>query len=483
MSQSRSPIMLASRAGSLSPPAPVAAPPLPAGRGPAYPAAGPAPAGPSALAEAVRQALKDAAQNRPGRVALHLAGGAAAHRRRVLKVLLQDAAMSGGGQVFETTTGELLLLGAAAGAAARVTQVLAGMAGMAGTAVPGTLWHLPDDAGPLVHWAAAAQLAGGPPVVALGPPADIAGLDQRIAALRPEALARRQAVLRLARGGNRVEGVVLHLSAALLAAEIGTLAADPDLFAHAEDRLATRLTTLMEDAALAAAPLLLLPLPRRGAPPPAPRAGLVGVLPLAEAANPAALLARRAQLAAGGWQLALGGISAAALRLLVPAALPADLLLLQWSPAMAQPGLADGLARIDPARLVLLGCDGPEALAWGSGQGISRFAGPHVEAMLAAARLANCPRAGECTARQCSERAGAVALAGRAGCGNPALLAAMLPADGFAALQQGGAAAAAAQAGLRRPGLGQTGLGQTGLGQTAADGLGLAATGLGRTAA
>jgi hypothetical protein len=60
-------------------------------------------------------------------------------------------------------------------------------------------------------------------------------------------------------------------------------------------------------------------------------------------------------------------------------------------------------------------------------RGIRRFQGRYVDAMLGAARIVSCPAAETCTLRQCIERATATARAGRAGCGNLALLNAGAP--------------------------------------------------------
>jgi hypothetical protein len=138
------------------------------------------------------------------------------------------------------------------------------------------------------------------------------------------------------------------------------------------------------------------------------------------------LAGTRAALAQAGWGLALAGLDVAALRLVPPAGLAADLRL-RWSPAMTDRAVATALRGTSPARLVLTGCDGPEAMDWGRSQGLTHFAGPHVEALLAAARLAACPEAKGCTHAACAERAAAAGPALRAACCNPGLLARLLP--------------------------------------------------------
>jgi hypothetical protein len=372
-----------------------------------------------ALLEAGRRAV---AAGVTGRVALRLLGvPSASHRRRVLKVLLQDAAQTGGGQVFETTTGEMLLLGTQASAAARATAALGRLAG----SVPLVLetWPLPQEAQRLMAWVESANLlpAAGPAPATPG----IGGLDALLATLPPELVLRRRAILRLG-SEMALPGRLLELSRPALAAELGALAEDADLRRHAEDALVRRLLPqLATPGPLRPQGTLLLPLPIDHLPGPVPRPGIVGVLPLQAAADPDALEERRSALAEQGWGLAIGGLDAAALRLVDADAIPADWLLLQWSPALAalNPALAPATLR----RCLLLGCDAPDALAWGQSRGINRFVGPHVEAVLAAARLAGCRDSAGCTQRQCGERAAATAAAARIACRNHALLDATLP--------------------------------------------------------
>jgi len=378
------------------------------------------------LLAAARRLLAEAA----GRVALYLPPGGpltgAPHRRRVARLLLQEAALSGGGEVLETAAGELLLLGTAGPVAARTAAVLARLAG---DAAGPDIWRFPADAERLLAWAGAACLPPpAPPVPDLTAPA-LPGLEAMLEALPLDRVLRRRAILHHTPGAPPLLAARrLLLSRSALAAGLGPLAGDADLLRHAEDRLAASLATRLpgKEQDPPDGPLLL-PLPLGSPPVPAPRPGLVGVLPLAAAAHPAALAATRAALAQAGWGLALAGLDAAALRLVAPAGLAADLLLLRWSPAMAERAAAAALRGLPPARLVLTGCDGPEALDWGRSQGITHFAGPHIEALLAAARLAACPKAVACSQPQCAERAATTGPAARAACRNPVLLARLLP--------------------------------------------------------
>jgi hypothetical protein len=244
--------------------------------------------------------------------------------------------------------------------------------------------HLPRES------AAAATGVGGPEAPLEAPP--VAGVVAR----RP--------VLRLL--PSRLPGLAaerLVVSRRSLAAALGgATAGDEDLRRHAEDRIAARLPGLLSPGVaeppfggLSARVPVLLPLPLRACPGPAPRPGLIGVLPLAAAAagRGVSLPERRAGLAALGWRLGIGELDAAALRFVALPALgaAADLLLLRWSPEL--PRHADALrGGLDPQALVLTGCDGPDALQWGRSAGLVLFSGVAAEAMLPGAAPA--PEAG-----------------------------------------------------------------------------------------
>jgi hypothetical protein len=100
-----------------------------------------------------------------------------------------------------------------------------------------------------------------------------------------------------------------------------------------------------------------------------------------------------------------------ALLLAEPAALRPALLKLDWSPPMAElpagerSALAAALERIGPERVVLHRADSEAALRWGLAQGVRRFQGRHVDAMLAARRMVACPHAARCGVNRCVEQA------------------------------------------------------------------------------
>jgi hypothetical protein len=223
-----------------------------------------------------------------------------------------------------------------------------------------------------------------------------AGLEGLLDALPPASVVRRRPVVRLARGRREatVAAERLAVSRTRLAAALGSaLGEDEDLLRHAADRIAARLPAAVLRSGTAGSPAegiparlpVLLPLPLRPLPPPVPRPGLIGVLPLAAAAAACgrSLVEHRAAVAALGWRLAIGGVDAAALRFAALAAFPADLLLLRWSPALA--GQRGALRDADPQGVVLAGCEGAEALEWGRSLGLVLFSGSAAEAMLPSA--------------------------------------------------------------------------------------------------
>ena len=324
-----------------------------------FPGPPPAPPPSAGLLPLLRQALPGA----EGRVALRLSPGGRLTeppaRWRLARALLQDAAETGGGAVYDTAAGELLLLGAMPAAARRAAAALARLTGPEAPAP--TIWTLPADAAALLAWAAAAQLAG-PDPVAPPPVEGLAELEGRLDSLPADAVLRHRHVIR---PGAAVpgRGRRLRLSHPALAALLGPLATDAALMTHAAERLARRLLPGLAAWARDLPGWRLLPLPTGALPPPAAVPGLFGVLPLAAAADPG-LPALREALAARGWKLALDGLDAEGLGLFAPAGLPADLLLLRWSPALEERAAIAALRGLPGERLLVTGCDGTAALNW-----------------------------------------------------------------------------------------------------------------------
>jgi len=383
------------------------------------------PPGPGA--EAIRRALRGPA----GRVALRLPTPAGPGQRRVAIAMLEEAGRGRGGAVLETAAGDLLLTESEAAEAERVAAILAGLLG-----THPDRYDMPTEAAALL-----ALPAPAPAAAQLVPP-PAAGIEAACDAAPLEALLRREGVLHLSPGvPRRLALLRLAPDRAALAARLGPAAADPDLLRHAEARLAARLLRAVAEPALRDAllggppavpllldlPLALLPDPVLAGGDDAPAAPVLYASLTAAEALAERVAARAAALRGAGWGIAVRGLDAAALALLAPEALPAELLLLRWSPALAERPAMAALRRIDPARLILTRCDVEAALEWGLSLGVSRFAGPWIAALMAATRMAACAHAAACRRTECIARAAAAAPAGRAGCLSPALLAAFSP--------------------------------------------------------
>lgn len=379
-------------------------------------------------ADAIRRTLRGP----PGRLALRLAVPAAPARRRVVIALLEEAGRPRGGVVLESPTGALVLTEADAAEAHRVASLLEGLLG-------GTVERLdlPDGAQQLLGLPGLA-----PAVPAPAAPVAAAGIEALADTLPLPALIRRDGILHIAAGlPQRLTLLRLRLPADAVAPLIGA-AADPTLARHVRDRLRGRLLGALadpaqRDALLGAMPPapLMIDLPAAMLPdPPGPGAeddpppALIATLSVAEAMSDD-LQRRRAALRGAGWGIAVRGLNAGRLALLAPETLPADLLLLRWSPDLPGRPSAAPLRRVDPARLVLTGCESQEALEWGLGIGIARFAGSWIDTIMAAKRMKGCAEAAGCTRTACAARGRAAAPEGRQGCGDRALLAALLPAE------------------------------------------------------
>ena len=148
-------------------------------------------------------------------------------------------------------------------------------------------------------------------------------------------------------------------------------------------------------------------------------------VPVVEAfADIKSFILARERLRLAGLHLVLDGVTHDLLMLTSPGVLQPSLVKLTWSPAMltAGPELPAALSRLGPERIVLHRSDNEAAIGWGLSNGITRFQGRYVDAMLAAARLKACSTAPSCSLRQCRERASATGAGGRAGCRNLGLL-------------------------------------------------------------
>ena len=370
------------------------------------------------------------------------------HHRRIARAMLDDAAQAHAGQVFTRPNGDLVLLGGLEGAAGardtlaqvfrvdtpRIDQLL-------------SLWALPHDSIGFETYLARA-VEGHParedPRAAQGA---VTAMQALAGATRLTDLIRRQTGVRMAPGGFSPIYRELSFSLAALdarASAAGSAQADAYLFRHLAGELDRRMMDLLAHELARAGgmppgpPLhvnltlgaILSPAFPRLAAAAAAASTVLGVeVALMDAvADPMAFGAARMALRAHGCALVLDMIGHPALLLARPEALEPDLVKLDWAPAMAtlaprdQRLLAESVGRIGAGRLVLHRVETEAALAWAAALGVTRFQGRHIDAMLAATRLARCPHASFCTLRQCSDRAAATGAAGRAGCRDTARL-------------------------------------------------------------
>ena len=386
------------------------------------------------------------------------------HHSRIAHVVLQDAAQRHDGQVFSLGNGDMALLCRRAGLAGEGPAALPAILFRlfrADASDPTRLlsvWSLEEPVDQLRAWVAerladpaAAPAAFGAPE----PPQAAPRLEAIEAALRaaslPELMRRQTAVLALpGEPGLRplfreLASSVPAIEARLAVAGIATL--DPFLFRHLAGGLDARILALLTSEIEAGSPAVAPP----GGPALHLDLSLPGILSDAFAAFAAAcrargiaagaevalaeicadhdaFLAARERMRSAGVRLVVDEVSHLALLLTAPAALGADLLKLEWSPrlpaapAAERAGLAEALHRIGPGRVVLQRADTERAITWGMEQGIRRFQGRQVDAMLAASRMRECPAAAACSLGQCIERAGAMAAAPRRACRSPALL-------------------------------------------------------------
>jgi EAL domain-containing protein (putative c-di-GMP-specific phosphodiesterase class I) len=383
------------------------------------------------------------------------------YHRRIAKAMLDDAALNHAGQVFARGNADMVLI-CEPSAAARLRDTLTRLFRVDAPTAERllSLWTLPQDATALESYLASTLSAATVTEEPSAAPGAIGAMDALIGTVRLTDLIRRQVAVQLVAGGmvpmyRELTFSMEALDARVNGGAMGTAQADPYLFRH----LAGRLDAKMMD-------LLAHELARPGSLPPTPALHLnltvrailsPGFLRLTDAAEGAgatigveialmdacadaqAFGAANMVLRAHGCVVVLDTIGHQALLLTRLEALDPDLVKLDWAPRMVGLGsrerrlLTEALQRIGPKRMVLHRVEARAALAWGMTQGITRFQGRHIDALLAAGRLEDCPQAANCTLRQCTERAGATGAAGRSGCLNTtrldsaAMTAAVLP--------------------------------------------------------
>ncbi len=383
------------------------------------------------------------------------------HHRRIARAVMDDAAQRQEGQVFALHNHDLLLLSRSDDGASPVADTLARLFQVDVPDPAGliTLWSLERDGAALLHYAQARVLDALPDPAVTEPTGSahtIDALEAVVEQSRITDLMQRQTAVLLVPGREaRLQPLFREItfSVAVLEARIaatGQAHADPFLFRHLASRLDGRMLDVLRQDLQASGPLTA---GARGLGPmlhlnltltgilsdrfaqfaAACRAigAQVGVeIPLVEAcADPEAFMAARTRLRVAGLTLVLDCVSHHALMLTVPAVLEPDLVKLDWSPRLpeAGPAVAQAVRALGEGRVVLHRAETDDALNWGLAHGIRRFQGRRVDAMLAAGRIGACAPGRFCSLRQCSERASATGPAGRAGCGNPALLDAAAP--------------------------------------------------------
>ena len=382
------------------------------------------------------------------------------HHRRVARAVMEDAAQWQAGQVFALRNDDLLLLFRSDDGGAPLAATLAQLfqVDVPDPAELLTLWSLEKDGAALLRYAQARVLDALPapaPAEPKGSAQAINDLESVIGHSRITDLTQRQTAVLLAPGREaRLQPLFreISFSVAVLEARIaatGQAHADPFLFRHLASRLDGRMLDALRQDLQANGPLtagargggpklhlnltlsgiLSDPFARFAAACRAIAAEVAVEIPLVEAcADPEAFIAARTRLRFAGLSLVLDGVSHYALMLTVPAVLEPDLVKLDWSPRLPEAGaaVAQAVAALGESRVVLHRAETEDALRWGLAHGIRRFQGRWVDTMLAAQRIGACG-AGRCSMRQCVERASATGPAGRAGCGNPALLDAASP--------------------------------------------------------
>jgi hypothetical protein len=386
------------------------------------------------------------------------------HHRIVARALLEDAAQRHGGQVFGLRRGDIVLLCPAAGlllppprfaAPSQDLTLAETLARLLSVDAPDpaavlSVWTLPEQAPLLLSYAAdrLAETAAAPAETEAD--TDIGAVEAyaaRVEVSRITDLVHRQTGVILAQpqDGGGMRPIFRELRFAM-----GGVA-DPFLFRHLAGRFDRRMLDALRQERGRGSPLDPAPLDLAMTPMLHVNLTLAGILSddfaalaremaglplgvevalLEAGADPRGFARAGRILAASGMTLVLDAVSHLALLLTCPATLRADLVKLDWSPLL--PGLAAAdralieaaVARFGADSIVLQRAETEAALLWGLAQGIRRFQGRHVDAMLAASRVSQCPAAEAlgCTLRQCSEREAATGPAGRRPCGNTALL-------------------------------------------------------------
>jgi len=388
------------------------------------------------------------------------------HHVRVAQVLLQDTAHRHDGHVFTMANHDLVLLcaDAASGQAhppASLPEVLASLfaADSPESASLTSLWRLETETWRLRDYLVSRtqpQAAAASPPALPGEPISLVALEEIVVNAPLTGLLAQQTGMMLL--GDRARPLAARLAPAYqhITVDLRRLAidgivaralSDPFLFRHFAAVLDGRMLGLLQDDLRQRGRLLrsavrqrlpvMIELGLRAVVSPdfatfARSANACGVtlwvgVSLLQAGSELDLLEHaRGVLKLTGARLALTGIDPACLALIDPLALQPDLVLLPWSAGLRH-GMRDfdrrpRNPRVFQPQTILVGADGEQAIAWGQARGIELYHGSFLDQVQAATRMNGCHSAADCTLGQCRSRASALALPGRAGCSNPALL-------------------------------------------------------------
>lgn len=143
-------------------------------------------------------------------------------------------------------------------------------------------------------------------------------------------------------------------------------------------------------------------------------------------ADSRAYYAARQQLRDRGYLVVIDGLNELTVRFMDLLQFSADLYKLSWSPDLKEAEHGDtimaAVEALGKEKLVLARCDSETAIGWGLDQGIQRFQGRYVDAMLAAYTMHACDRSTACTLPHCIARHAVISGPVRSECGNTAML-------------------------------------------------------------
>ncbi len=390
----------------------------------------------TSLQDAVRRALRDEA----GRAAVRVSPGPRPEAQRLVFALLREAVDVKGGSLVEIAADDWLLTELPSFEAGKLQALLGQI--LDETAVQ--LLPLPASKAMLIGLLNSARLPQFLEVAAAEPISPL-GLDGRLDRINLPQVYRRQSIVGITDAElPKLVFQRLALDQTVLRQHLGRMAGDRALLSHAKSLLQKRVLEALGDegtrkSLMGGGPIapLLLDLPPELLPPmpadaeedpePAASPGLYATLSVDEALTVKNLAVRRKALRQGAWGIAVSGLSASALALVEPDALPADWLVLDWSPGLDDTQVLKALRRLDEARVILDGCDSVAALSWGLSQGIHLYAGPWIEELITASRMDHCSEAARCLRSECRARGLATSPSERLGCHKPLLLEGVLP--------------------------------------------------------